>query len=166
MPRFQLRQLFMYTLSLPGDAVELTALIEVFQQLFRHDARLSAHATIDVRLLRDGVELNVTRYNGVRDTVLADYHERANPFRFDLQWAEALLECLALRGSMAVKKLRTLTSVSHLGKSLPSAESVDGVIAALEAVPDDATFAKVDDALFCGRTAWSVTVAGVVREAR
>ena len=262
----------MYTVSVPGDTVELTALIEVFQ-LFQHDARLSAHETADVRSSRDGVELNVTRYNGVLtlrergtasaivstllnevhdawfvrdgvelrpweirprhwdlflavfdlpskpalllssgqleaeweaaaergerfdlaelgstlarrrfgfasegprvqpdghtngrhevhvayallenspvpDIVLADYHERTDPFSFDLQWAEALLAYPALRGSMTAKKLRTLASVTRIEKDLLTDESVGGVIAALDAVPDDATFAQVDDALY------------------
>ncbi|TDN59041.1 hypothetical protein [Paraburkholderia sp. BL10I2N1] len=54
----------MYTLSFPGEALELTTLIEVFQ-LFLNDARLSASETADVQLSRNGEPLKVTRYNGV-----------------------------------------------------------------------------------------------------
>ena len=54
----------MYTLSFPGEALELTALIEVFQ-LFFHDARFGAFETAEVQLSRDGVPVKVTRYNGV-----------------------------------------------------------------------------------------------------
>jgi hypothetical protein len=84
----------------------------------------------------------------VPDPVVEEYRRDAEPFRHDLQWAKPLLEVPELRGAMAPLKLQVLASVMRIEKLPITGDNVSQLVAALEDLSDNPTFAQVDDALF------------------
>ncbi|TCG02772.1 hypothetical protein BZM27_53340, partial [Paraburkholderia steynii] len=79
------------------------------------------------------------------DAVLDDYRKMERAFRYDLEWAEPLLNVVELRGRMPAEKHRWVASVMRAAKLPISAQNVDAIVAAVDALPAACDFISVDD---------------------
>ncbi|MEX3935713.1 hypothetical protein AB4Y32_28595 [Paraburkholderia phymatum] len=88
------------------------------------------------------------RNEPVPDVVLEDYRKMERAFRYDLEWAESLLNVVELRGRMPAEKHRWVVSVMRAAKLPITAQNVDAIVAAVDGLPAACDFVSVDDALF------------------
>jgi hypothetical protein len=82
------------------------------------------------------------------DVVLDDYRKMDRAFRYDLEWAEPLLNVAELRGRLPAEKHRWVTSAMRVARQPITPENVDAIVAAVGGVRDACDFVEVDDALF------------------
>ncbi|MGF6768575.1 hypothetical protein P3T18_001045 [Paraburkholderia sp. GAS199] len=88
------------------------------------------------------------RNEAVPEAVLDDYRKMERAFRYDLEWAEPLLNVAELRGRFPAEKHSWVASVMRAAKLPITAGNVDAIVAALIDVPANCGFVEVDDALF------------------
>lgn len=88
------------------------------------------------------------RNEPVPDAVLDDYRKMDRAFRYDLEWAEPLLNVPELRGCLPAEKHRWVAAVMRGAKQPITTENVGAIVAAVSDVRDACTFVEVDDALF------------------
>jgi len=88
------------------------------------------------------------RNETVPDAVLDDYRKMERAFRYDLEWAEPLLNVVELRGRLPAEKHRWVASVMRHAKQPITADNVDAIVAAVSDVPAACGYVDVDDALF------------------
>lgn len=88
------------------------------------------------------------RNEPVPDAVLDDYRGMERAFRYDLEWAEPLLNVVELRGRMPAEKHRWVASVMRGAKLPITTLNVDAIVAAVAGLPAACDFVSVDDALF------------------
>lgn len=88
------------------------------------------------------------RNEPVPDAVIDDYRKMERAFRYDLEWAEPLLNVVELRGRLPAEKHRWVASVMRVAKQPITGENVDAIVAAVSSVPNGCGFVDVDDALF------------------
>ncbi|MGF6851123.1 hypothetical protein [Paraburkholderia sp. CI3] len=88
------------------------------------------------------------RNEPVPDAVLDDYRTMDRGFRYDLEWAEPLLNVPELRGRLPAEKHRWVASVMRAAKQPITAGDIDAIVAAVSGLPNACSFVEVDDALF------------------
>ncbi|CAN7794210.1 hypothetical protein LJR267_009466 [Paraburkholderia hospita] len=84
------------------------------------------------------------RNEPVPDVVLEDYRKMERAFRYDLEWAEPLLNVVELRGRMPAEKHRWVASVMRGAKQPITAQNVDAIVAAVDGLPAACDFVSVE----------------------
>jgi hypothetical protein len=84
----------------------------------------------------------------VPDVVLEDYRAQEDPFRFDLKWADLLLDVPELRGAMSQSKLRHLALIMRREKKGITSETAAVFITVKQRLGNEPSPVDVDDVLF------------------
>ncbi|RDK11710.1 hypothetical protein [Cupriavidus lacunae] len=90
----------------------------------------------------------------VRDCILNAYRkdgDAADAGHHDLHWLPTLIAVPALRGALSAHKLQALCAVMRHDKLAITALNAALLIALVKPLPDDCTYAAVEDALFAAR---------------
>lgn len=80
--------------------------------------------------------------------VMDDYRTMDRPFRYDLEWAESLLNVPEIRGRLSASRMQRVSSIMRHAKQPITAENIDAIVAATAGLPETAGYIDVEDALF------------------
>lgn len=88
------------------------------------------------------------RNEDVPAVVMDDYRAMEHPFRYELEWAESLLNVPEIRGRLSASRMQRVGSIMRHAKQSITAENIDAIVAATAGMPETADYIEVEDALF------------------